>query len=76
MPQNILEDQTEDEFAQTYALNRATVRRYRCEPDGLPYTRFGGRIFIHVTGAREWLARRTRIHNPRRAVTHLGAGVL
>jgi hypothetical protein len=36
------------------------------EPDGLPYTRIGNRILIHVPTAREWLMKRMTRRNPPR----------
>ena len=30
------------------------------EPDGLPYTRIGSRILIHIPTAREWMLGRIR----------------
>jgi hypothetical protein len=35
-------------------------------PDGLPYTRIGNRILIHVPTAREWIFGRMRKPNTRR----------
>ena len=66
---NILSDEyvAEDDWASAHNVNRRTVKRYRDEPDGLPYVRFGGRIFIHNPSAREWLLRRTKRPNPRRS---------
>jgi hypothetical protein len=43
-----------------------TVRRWIDEPNGLPYTRIGSRILIHMPTAREWLLNRVRQRNPRR----------
>ena len=40
-------------FAAQVKRNPRTVRRWlRCAPDGLPYTRIGNRILIHVPTAR------------------------
>ena len=65
MPSTILEGyQHEAEFARAHNLNPCTVRRYRRQPDGLPWVQFGGRIYIDVDGAREWLRRQTRSSNP------------
>jgi hypothetical protein len=36
------------------------------QPDGLPHTRIGNRILIHVPTAREWLLKRMRRPAPRR----------
>jgi len=35
-------------------------------PDGLPHTRIGNRILIHIPTAREWLFARMRHPNRRR----------
>lgn len=55
------------QFAEDNNICERTVDRYRNEPNGLPFAEFGGRIYIHVPGAREWLARRTKQLNPRRS---------
>jgi len=49
----------EEDFAAAHDVNPRTVARYRNQPDGLPYVKWGGRVFIDVNGAREWLAKRT-----------------
>jgi hypothetical protein len=43
-----------------------TVRRWLDEPNGLPYTRIGNRILIHMPTAREWIFGRMRRPNPAR----------
>jgi hypothetical protein len=53
-------------FAADVARNPRTVRRWLNQPDGLPFTRIGNRILIHVPTAREWLMKRMKRHNPRR----------
>ena len=35
-------------------------------PDGLPYMEWGGKIWIYVPGARDWVASRIKRNNPRR----------
>jgi hypothetical protein len=52
-------------FAEEVDRNPRTVRRWLNEPDGLPYTRIGNRILIHIPSAREWLFSRMRHPNPR-----------
>ena len=77
---NFLADYADLEpFAKEANRHPRTVRRWLNEPDGLPYTRLGNRILIHIPTAREWLfARmhhRTRRHKARqqdRAVAHAG----
>jgi hypothetical protein len=67
MSQNILGEDfvTQDDFAATHNVNPRTIARYRREPAGLPFTVFGGKIWIHVPGAREWLAKRIRSNSRR-----------
>jgi hypothetical protein len=43
-----------------------TVKRWTKEPDGLPYSKMGKTIIIHVPTAREWLFSRMRRPNQRR----------
>ena len=42
-------------FANEVDRDPRTVRRWLDQPDGLPYTRLGNRILIHIPTAREWL---------------------
>lgn len=56
----------EEEFAKESGVNRRTIKRRRDEPDGLPYLEWGGRIFIPVAEAREWLLNRIVRPNKRR----------
>ena len=59
--------QYEEDFChENGPLSRRTCARYRNERDGLPYVMWGGRVYIHVEGARAWLARRTVSRNPSR----------
>jgi hypothetical protein len=51
-------------FAAEVKRSPRTVRRWLDEPNGLPYTRIGNRILIHVPTAREWMMRRMRNRNP------------
>jgi hypothetical protein len=53
-------------FAKQVGRNPRTVRRWMDEPDGLPYSRIGNRVLIHVPTAREWILGRMRARNPRR----------
>ena len=59
---NILEDYMDLEpFAAEVNRDSRTVRRWMSKPDGLPHTRIGNRILVHVPTAREWiLGRMTR----------------
>ena len=56
----------EDEWAEANEITPRTCARYRNRPDGLPFVRFGGRVFIDVAGAREWLRKRIVRRNPTR----------
>jgi hypothetical protein len=63
--QNILEDfQPQDEFAAEHGVSTHTLARYRLEPDGLPYAMFAGKVYIHLPGARKWMAKRIRRRAP------------
>jgi hypothetical protein len=53
-------------FAKQVDRDPRTVRRWMDKPDGLPYTRIGNRILIHVPTAREWIFGRMRNRNPTR----------
>jgi hypothetical protein len=65
---NILEDYTlEADFAAELGVSSHTVARYRKEPNGLPFAVFGGKIYIHLPGAREWMAKRIRRRAPLRS---------
>lgn len=57
----------DDEQARQWNCTTRTLRRYEHEPDGLPYVIVGGSKYRPVKGCAEWLARRVRQPNPRRA---------
>jgi hypothetical protein len=60
--QNILTGYVrESEFAATHGTSQRTISRYRNA--GMPFVTWGGAIYIHVDGARDWLARRVRRRN-------------
>jgi hypothetical protein len=64
---NFLDDFVDLEpFAADAGRHPRTVRRWLNQPDGLPFTRIGNRILIHVPTAREWLMKRMRKPAPRR----------
>jgi len=52
-------------FAEKVDRDPRTVRRWLDQPRGLPYTRIGNRILIHIPTAREWMLGRMRNRNPR-----------
>jgi hypothetical protein len=45
-------------FAKQISRHPRSVRRWLDQPGGLPYTKIGNRILIHVPTAREWLLHR------------------
>jgi len=47
-------------FAAQINRHPRTVRRWLDQPGGLPYTRIGNRILIHVPTARDWIFSRMR----------------
>ena len=69
MDARLLSDEyvTEAKFASENGIHQRTAARYRNEPDGLPFVEFGGKIYIHLPLAREWLEARVHRLNPRRA---------
>jgi len=59
MSTNVLEDLLEIEpFAAEVKRNPRTVRRWIDQPNGLPYTKLGNRILIHLPTARDWIMSR------------------
>jgi hypothetical protein len=66
MSTNILSDFLDLEpFAKQVDRDPRTVRRWMGGPDGLPFTKIGNRVLIHVPSAREWIL--ARMHNAPRA---------
>jgi hypothetical protein len=66
---NLLDDFIRLEpFAKAVKRDKRTVRRWLDEPDGLPYTRIGNQILIHIPTAREWIFGRMRRPNQRRSI--------
>ena len=64
---NLLEDYLDlAPFAAEIDRHPRTVRRWMDEPNGLPFTRIGNRILIHIPTAREWIFGRMRRPAPRR----------
>jgi hypothetical protein len=65
---NLLEDFADlADVAKVFGRHERTVRRWLDRPNGIPYTKAGNRILIHVPSAREWLLRNLKHRNPRRA---------
>ena len=66
---NLLEDFLDlGPFASEVDRDPRTVRRWMNQPDGLPYTRIGNRILVHVPTARDWIFGRMRKPNTRRSL--------
>jgi hypothetical protein len=62
---NLLSDYLDLEpFAKEVSRHPRTVRRWMDEPNGLPFTRIGNRILVHIPTARAWIFGRMRKPNP------------
>jgi hypothetical protein len=67
-PHGLLSDYTDLEpFAAAVGRSTRTVRRWLDQPNGLPYTRIGNRILIHIPTAKAWVFGRMRNPNPPRS---------
>lgn len=65
---NILSDYLDRAtLAEALHCSERTVARYENQPDGIPSLMVGGRKFYRLTAIRDWLDRRERKPNPRRA---------
>jgi hypothetical protein len=55
-------------FAQEVERHPRTVKRWTEQPRGLPYTKMGKEILIHVPTARQWLLdeMQNQKHRPRK----------
>jgi len=56
----------QSEFAAAAKVAERTIERYRAMPDGLPFVKFGGKIYIPREESREWLRSRIKRPNQRR----------
>jgi hypothetical protein len=54
-------------IAKSLKVSPRTIDRYVNQPDGLPVTEVGGKLYFHIPTVRKWIASRTRQRNPRRA---------
>ncbi|MER8648411.1 MULTISPECIES: hypothetical protein [unclassified Mesorhizobium] len=54
-------------LADALKCSERTVARYENQPDGIPSLMVGGRKLYRLVAVREWLDRRERRPNPRRA---------
>jgi hypothetical protein len=52
-------------FAEIVNRHPRSVRRWTQEPDGLPFTKIGNRVLIHVETAKAWIFGRMRRPNAR-----------
>jgi hypothetical protein len=64
----------ESVFAAANNISHRTSARYRLM--GMPYLVWGGGVYVHVDGAREWLLSQTRRRNQPRAKTPRAATVM
>ena len=60
-------------FSNEIGRHSRTVRRWMNQPDGLPYTRIGNRILIHIPTARAWRPR--SIGGGRKSISSSRAGL-
>jgi len=60
----LAEYEKESDWAESHGISQRTAARYRAL--GLPYMEFGGWIWIHKRGSKEWIASRVKRRNPRR----------
>ena len=64
---NILDGYVEESrFASDNGICPRTSARYRSQPNGLPFLAWGGKIFIPIDGAKEWLRSRVKRRNATR----------
>ncbi|MCW2110264.1 hypothetical protein M2227_003452 [Bradyrhizobium elkanii] len=56
----------EQQFALNEKISPRTSARYRAMTNGLPFVEFGGRIYIPIEEARDWLRNRIKRPNRRR----------
>jgi hypothetical protein len=65
-PPDVLSDYADlAPFAAAVGRHPRTVRRWMNEPSGLPYTRIGNRVLVHIPTAKAWIFGRMR--SPRAA---------
>jgi len=48
-------------------VSTRTIARYENQPDGLPSVTIGGRKYYRLEAVKDWLLKRERHPNPRRA---------
>ncbi|WLA79011.1 hypothetical protein [Bradyrhizobium elkanii] len=56
----------EEQFALNEGISTRTSARYRAQANGLPFVEFGGKIYIPIEEARNWLRDRVKRPNRRR----------
>lgn len=52
------------QFASELGCHERTIDNYRSQPNGLPSLTIGGKVYIPIADAREWIARRVARPNP------------
>src|SRR5262250_4008317 len=55
----------ESDWAEGHGISQRTAARYR--ELGLPFLTFGGFVWIHKRGSKEWIASRVKRRNPPRS---------
>ena len=59
MTDDILSEyQSQAEAAREGRVSERTIARKRREPDGIPWMEWGGKVYVHRDGYRDYLARR------------------
>lgn len=54
-------------LAREMRCSERSIARYESEPDGLPSVMIAGRKYYRIEAVRDWLTKRERRPNPRRA---------
>lgn len=64
---NILEGYVDEEtLATATGRSTRTIKRWRNEPDGLPYVKLGCRVYFNVESTKRWIAAKETQRNPSR----------
>ncbi|MEX4007684.1 hypothetical protein [Neoaquamicrobium sediminum] len=62
---NILEGYAKrNELAAAIGVTERTIARWTDQPNGLPVTKIGNRVFYRLESARNWIAEREVSRNP------------
>ncbi|MCA2374792.1 helix-turn-helix domain-containing protein [Agrobacterium genomosp. 3 str. CIP 111-78] len=57
---------TREQLAQELGVHKRTLWVWQNQPDGLPYTKVGGRLLFNVESVRHWIRSKETRPNPRR----------